>query len=146
MAFLSGFTNVTLISQCSNLEGLTVTFTVTEDLVTVGDTGFGLQLNCFPQANQVFQNQTLNWFQYGMVIGSAAGYEPNNDQNIGWFVEYWDTNAQNLLLAAGLHAQPAQHQPGPAGHPQRHHLHDVRTGPEQPHPGRLDPRDRADHR
>ncbi|MGB8206262.1 MAG: hypothetical protein WCF69_01420 [Mycobacterium sp.] len=112
MAFLSGFTNVTLISQCSNLEDLTVTFTVTDDLVTVGDTGFGLQLNCFPQANQVFQNQTLNWFQYGMVIGSAAGYEPNNDQNIGWFVEYWDTNAQNLPWPPGYTPNPPNTNPG----------------------------------
>ena len=84
MAFLSGNNNVVLESSCNNLQGLTVTFNVTEDLVTVGNTGFGLQLNCFPQAGQVFQNQTLNWFQYAFVIDS---------NNVGWLVEYWNTNA-----------------------------------------------------
>jgi hypothetical protein len=112
MAFLSGNTNVTLISQCNNLNGLTVTFTVTEDLVTVGDTGFGLQLNCFPQAGQVFQNQTLNWFQYGLVIGSAAGYESGNDQKIGWFVEYWDTNAISSSWPPGYTPNPPNTNPG----------------------------------
>jgi hypothetical protein len=107
MGFLSGNNNVVLVSQCNNLQGLTVTFQVTEDLVTVGNTGFGLQLNCFPQANQVFQNQTLNWFQYGLVIGSAAGYEPNNDQKIGWFVEYWNTNAQGESWPSGYTPNPA---------------------------------------
>jgi hypothetical protein len=85
MGFLSGNNNVVLVSQCKNLQGLTVTFKVTEDLVTVGNTGFGLQLNCFPQAGQVFQNQTLNWFQYAIIIGN-----PSN-QKVGWLVEYWNT-------------------------------------------------------
>jgi hypothetical protein len=106
MAFLSGFTTVTLISQCSSLQGLTATFEVSEDLVTVGNTGFGLQLNCFPQANQVFQNQTLNWFQFGLVVGSAAGYEANNDQHIGWFVEYWNTNVQGQPWPPGYTPNP----------------------------------------
>jgi hypothetical protein len=52
MGFLSGNNNVVLESQCNNLQGLTITLNVTEDLVTVGDIGFGLQLNCFPQAGQ----------------------------------------------------------------------------------------------
>ena len=83
MAFLSGSNNVVLESSCNNLQGLTVTLVVTEDMVTVGDTGFGLQLNCFPQPGQVVQSQTLNWFQYAFVIGGG---------NIGWLVEYWNTN------------------------------------------------------
>jgi len=85
MGFLSGNNNVVLVSQCNNLQGLTVTFQVTEDLVTLGNKGFGLQLNCFPQAGQVFQNQTLNWFQYAMIIGNP------NDQKVSWAVEYWNT-------------------------------------------------------
>ncbi len=112
MAFLSGNNNVTLISQCNNLDGLTVTLQVTEDLVTVGDVGFGMQLNCFPQAGQVFQNQTLNWFQYGMVIGSAAGYEPSSDQKIGWFVEYWDTNTIGSPWPPGYTPNPPGTNPG----------------------------------
>ncbi len=93
MGFLSGNNNVVLVSQCNSLQELTVTLQVTEDLVTVGNVGFGLQLNCFPQANQVFQNQTLNWFQYGLVIGDCNGeLQAGMDQHIGWFVEYWNTN------------------------------------------------------
>ncbi len=83
MGFLSGNNNVVLVSQCNNLQGLTVTLAVTEDLVTVGNAGFSLQLNCFPQAGQTFQNQTLNWFQYFLVVQNGQ---------IGWGVEYWDTN------------------------------------------------------
>jgi hypothetical protein len=83
MGFLSGNNNVVLVSQCKNLLGLTLTFKVTEDMVTVGNAGFGLQLNCFPQPGLVAQGQTLNWFQYGLVIQSGE---------VGWFVEYWDTN------------------------------------------------------
>jgi hypothetical protein len=91
MGFLSGNNNVVLVSQCASLQGLTVTLQVTEDLVTVGNSGFGLQLNCFPLAGQVFQNQTLNWFQYVIVIGGANGALPANDQKVGWAIEYWNT-------------------------------------------------------
>ena len=91
MGFLSGNNNVVLVSQCNNLQGLTVTLAVTEDLVTVGNQGFGLQLNCFPQAGQVIQNQTLNWFQYVLVVGGANDGLPGNDQKVGWAVEYWNT-------------------------------------------------------
>jgi hypothetical protein len=100
MGFLSGNNNVILVSQCKNLNGLTVTFNVTEDLVTVGNTGFGLQLNCFPQAGQTFQSQLLNWFQFFMPVGNP------NDQKLSWAVEYWNTN--------GPTAWPPGHTPNPA--------------------------------
>jgi hypothetical protein len=86
MGFLSGRTNVVLVSQCNNLQGLTMTLEVTEDMVTVGNTGFGIQLNCFPQPGQVVQGQTLNWFQYVIAIGYP------NSGNVSWAVEYWNTN------------------------------------------------------
>ncbi|MGO9788130.1 MAG: hypothetical protein ACLP8S_01015 [Solirubrobacteraceae bacterium] len=111
MGFLSGRTNVVLVSQCSNLQGLKVTLEVTEDLVTVGDIGFGLQLNCFPQAGQTFQNQTLNWFQYGLVIGSASGRLPGMDQKVGWFVEYWNTNAGGAAWPPGYTPNPSNTTP-----------------------------------
>ncbi len=112
MGFLSGNNNVVLVSQCANLQGLTVTFKVTEDLVTVGNAGFGLQLNCFPQAGQTFQNQTLNWFQYVIAIGGAGDGLPGNDQKVGWAVEYWNTN--------GPGSWPSGYTPNPANtSPQR---------------------------
>jgi hypothetical protein len=103
MGFLSGNNNVVLVSQCDNLQNLTLTFQVSEDMVTVGDAGFGLQLNCFPQAGLVVQGQTLNWFQYGLVIQNG---------NIGWFVEYWDTkNALGSPWPTGYTPNPPNTQP-----------------------------------
>jgi hypothetical protein len=112
MGFLSGFTNTVLVSQCNNLQGLTVTLDVTEDLVTVGNQGFGLQLNCFPQAGQVIQGQTLNWFQYVIIIGGKNDGLPGNDQKVGWAVEYWNT--------IGPSSWPSGYTPNPANtSPQR---------------------------
>jgi hypothetical protein len=103
MGFLSGNNNVVLVSQCGNLQGLTVTFQVTEDMVTVGNAGFGLQVNCFPQPGLVVQGQTLNWFQYGLVIQNG---------NVGWFVEYWDTNnALGAPWPSGYTPNPPNTQP-----------------------------------
>ena len=103
MGFLSGNNNVVLVSQCTNLQGLTVTLQVTEDLVTVGNSGFGLQVNCFPQPGLVVQSQTLNWLQYGLVIQNG---------NVGWFVEYWDTNnALGAPWPPGYTANPPNTQP-----------------------------------
>src|SRR5450432_3859390 len=106
MGFLSGNKNVLLVSQCNNLQGLTVTLTVTEDLVTVGNTGFGMQLNCFPQAGQTAQSETLNWFQYGFVIQNGK---------INWLLpEYWDTNNFNSSTSQPL-PWPTGYTPNPAG-------------------------------
>jgi hypothetical protein len=105
MGFLSGNSNVVLVSQCTNLEGLTVTFTVTDDLFTVGNTGFSLQLNCFPQAGKTFQNQLLNWFQYAIVIDGGS---------VGWLVEYWDTNNFTGTGSNPYGTWPTGYTPNPA--------------------------------
>jgi hypothetical protein len=105
MGFLSGNTNSVVVSQCNNLQDLTVTLTVTEDLVTVGNAGFSLQLNCFPTAGQIFQNQTLNWFQYTLVVQNGQ---------IGWNVEYWDTNNFRQSAPTQSTPWPANYTPNPA--------------------------------
>ena len=55
MSNLSSGNNAVLIDNCQNLQNLAVTLHVTEDLVTVADTGFSLQLNCYPQPGLVAQ-------------------------------------------------------------------------------------------
>ena len=105
MGFLSGNNNVVLVNSCNSLENLTVTLTVTEDLVTVGDVGFGMQLNCFPQAGQVAQSEPLNWFQYFLVVESGQ---------IQWGLpEYWDTNNFNGSTGAP-NPWPTGYTPNPA--------------------------------
>ena len=46
MAFLAGANNAVLINNCQNLSNVTVQVQVTEDLITLEDTGFSVQLNC----------------------------------------------------------------------------------------------------
>lgn len=101
MAFLSGSNNAILIDNCQNLFNLTVQLQLTEDLATVGDTGFSLQLNSYPQPTAITPNSTpgttfpglvvgqLDWFQYILIVG--------NNQ-ITWEIQYW-ANAQSFQTA-----------------------------------------------
>jgi len=87
VASLSGSNNAVLVNNCQNLENLRVTFVVTEDLVTLGNTGFSLQLNAYPQTTSTSQGQSLNWFQYIIYVGG-----PLNNQ-LGWEIQYWSVGA-----------------------------------------------------
>ena len=65
----NGSQNYELVgNNCQNIEDLTVTLTVTEDLVM--DIGFSLQLNVLPQPQerqlqpQPYPGISLNWLQY----------------------------------------------------------------------------------
>jgi hypothetical protein len=87
MSFLSSGNNATLVDNCQNLQNLTVTLQVTQDLITLGNTGFSLQLNCYPQPASQSQGQTLNWFQYIIYVGG-----PINSQ-LGWEIQYWSIGA-----------------------------------------------------
>lgn len=92
MAFLSGDNNAILINNCQNLSGLTVRLQVTEDLVTLEDTGFSLQLNSYPPMGAITPNSTpettfpggvvgqLEWFQYVLIVA-------NN--RISFEIQYW---------------------------------------------------------
>lgn len=87
MSFLSSSNNAIMVDNCQNLQNLTVTLNVTQDMVTLGNTGFSVQLNCYPQPGSVAQGQTLNWFQYIIYVGG-----PINNQ-LGWEVQYWAVGA-----------------------------------------------------
>ena len=92
MAFLAGANNAVLINNCQNLSNLTVQLQVTEDLITLEDTGFSVQLNCYPQIGAITPNSTqgttfpgevvgqLEWFQYVLnVTNNSASFE----------IQYW---------------------------------------------------------
>ena len=103
MSFLSGASNAILVDNCQNLQNLTVTLQVTEDLVTLGDTGFSLQLNCYPQTTALTPNSTpqtgggsLTWFQYVLIVA--------NNQ-ISFEIQYWATGTYSYQNA------------GPGGNP-----------------------------
>jgi hypothetical protein len=93
---LGGGTNVVLFDNCQNILDLTVQLQVREDLVTVDDTGFSLQLNSYPPLGAITPNATegttmpgkvvgqLDWFQYVLfVTGNQIYFE----------IQYWATDA-----------------------------------------------------
>jgi hypothetical protein len=49
------------------------------------------------------QNETLNWFQYAIIIGNPSG-------TVGWLVEYWNTNTSTN---SGSTPWPAGYTPNP---------------------------------
>jgi hypothetical protein len=83
--FLSSSNNAVLIDNCQNLQNLTVRFQVTQDLITLGNTGFSLQLNSYPQPGSLSQGSTLNWFQYIIYIVQNQAL---------WQIQYWAIGAQ----------------------------------------------------
>jgi hypothetical protein len=74
--------NSVLISGCKSLQNLTVDLWVTEDLITSGNNGFSLQLNCYPQTNpqSTHEGTPLNWIQYVIAV--------ENNQ-LQWGIQYW---------------------------------------------------------
>ncbi|MGC2404474.1 MAG: hypothetical protein WA510_32085 [Acidobacteriaceae bacterium] len=81
MAFAGGGGNNTiLVNGCQNLENLTVTLQVTQDLITVLNNGFSLQLNSYPQPGLTSQGEPLDWFQYIIYV---------LDNQLSWEIQYW---------------------------------------------------------
>jgi hypothetical protein len=78
--------NAILVNNCKNLQNLTVSLEVTEDLITLGDVGFSLQLNCFPQITPQINGYSLRWIQYVIDVNSNSVY---------WGIQYW--SAQTVL-------------------------------------------------
>jgi hypothetical protein len=81
MAFPNSNINAVLINNCQDLENLTVTLQVTQDLITLGDTGFSLQLNCYPPPGVSVVGLTLNWIQFILYVSNTYG---NNTAAFQW--------------------------------------------------------------
>jgi len=60
--------NAVLVNDCKSLENLKVTLQVTAALITLGNNGFSLQLNCYPQANSTHLGVPLRWAQYVIAV------------------------------------------------------------------------------
>jgi hypothetical protein len=77
-------TNAILFDNCQSLQNLTVALQVTQDLITVGNNGFSVQLNCFPQTNpqSTHRDKPLQWIQYVIAV--------ENNQ-VQWGIQYWST-------------------------------------------------------
>ena len=85
----NGSQNYELVgNNCQNIEDLTVTLTVTEDLVM--DIGFSLQLNVLPQPQerqlqpQPYPGISLNWLQYVLYFQNTQ---------FSAEVQYWSIGA-----------------------------------------------------
>ena len=88
----TGSNNSILVNGCKNLENLSVTLQVTQDFVTIGDKGFSLQLNSYPQPTATTPNSTpgttfpgkpvgqLNWFQYLIIVANHS---------VSFEIQYW---------------------------------------------------------
>jgi len=81
---LSSANNSILINNCANLQNLSVSLSVSQDLVTYQDVGFSLQLNSYPPPGQLSQGQTLNWFQYIIYVQNGQLY---------YEIQYWSIGA-----------------------------------------------------
>jgi hypothetical protein len=84
MSGLASSKNAILFSQCQSLQNLTLALRVTQDLITLGNNGFSLQLNCYPQTNPqaTYLGVPLEWFQYVIAVESDS---------LQWGIQYWST-------------------------------------------------------
>jgi hypothetical protein len=103
--------NAVLVNSCQNLQNLQVTLAVSEDLVTLGNTGFSLQLNCYPQIGSKSPNATpqtgdssLTWFQYVLFV--------TNNQ-VTWEIQYWANNAHSYQEGPPKIVWPQGYTPNP---------------------------------
>jgi hypothetical protein len=85
--------NAILFNDCKNLKNLIVTLLSNHDwIISPGDTGFSLQLNCYPQTTPQakYKGYKLLWFQYELTV--------HNEQVLA-AIQYWS-------WAPGLPRQP----------------------------------------
>jgi hypothetical protein len=68
----SSSNNAVLVNDCESLQNLTVTLQVTASLITAGNNGFSLQLNCYPQKNSSHLGVPLYWAQYVIAVDSDS--------------------------------------------------------------------------
>jgi hypothetical protein len=71
---LGSSNNAILFNNCKSLKNLIVTLDVSRDLITKGDTGFSLQLNCYPQTKPQakYKGYPLAWFQYVINLNNGG--------------------------------------------------------------------------
>ncbi len=82
---LSSSNNAILFDNCQSLQKLIVTLQVNWDLITDGNNGFSLQLNCYPQTNpqSTYRDKPLFWMQYVIAV---------ENNSVQWGIQYWSTD------------------------------------------------------
>jgi hypothetical protein len=69
--------NAVFANKGQALDDVTVSLSVTQDLVTENNAGFTLQLNCTPMPGVSVVGIPLNWLQYVIYIDNFDGNHPN---------------------------------------------------------------------
>jgi hypothetical protein len=82
MVAYSSNSNVVLFNNCKSLHNLTVALALNRDLITLGNNGFSLQLNCYPQTKPqaTYRGNPMYWFQYEIAVRS---------NQVQWAIQYW---------------------------------------------------------
>lgn len=80
--YLPSTKNAIFINKCQNLQNLTVSLQATQNLITLGNNGFSLQLNCYPQTKPqaTYRGKPLDWFQYVIAV---------QNNSVVWGIQYW---------------------------------------------------------
>jgi hypothetical protein len=86
--------NAVLFDNCNNLQNLTVLLEVGSDISTVYNSGWTLQLNCFPPPGHVCQTIQVNWLQFVVFVQNGV---------LQWGVQYWAYGA--TAWPPGVNAQ-----------------------------------------
>jgi hypothetical protein len=79
---LGSSNNSILVANCESLRNPIVTFHVALDMITEGNNGFSLQMNCYPQTKPqaTYNGKPLNWFQYVIAV---------DNNSVQWGIQYW---------------------------------------------------------
>jgi len=79
---LGSSNNSILVANCESLKNPIVTFHVALDMITAGNNGFSLQMNCYPQTKPqaTYNGKPLNWFQYVIAV---------DNNSVQWGIQYW---------------------------------------------------------
>ncbi len=82
MGSLSSSNNQIFVSKCHSLQNLTLSMQAMQDLITFGNNGFSLQLNCYPQTNPqaTYNGKPMYWAQYVIAVQSIS---------VLWGIQYW---------------------------------------------------------
>jgi hypothetical protein len=89
---LAGSTNSVLIDNCNALQDVKVKLAITDDLVTADNTGFSVQLNCYPPPGVTSIGIALNWIQFTLYVSNTYGF---NEAAFQW--QAWALGATAFL-------------------------------------------------
>ncbi len=80
--YFTSSNNIVFVNNCQSLQNLTVSLQATQNLITLGNNGFSLQLNCYPQTHpqSTHRGKPLTWIQYVIAV-------QNNSVQRG--IQYW---------------------------------------------------------